>query len=96
MLYTKEFYEIMECFEKEAKHFIRMGSQGLKREDKESWKRQFYYCDGEANNAFRIFLLGVSLGKVIGMPDITPQSIITDSDRVRETMNRNHEDDSDF
>ena len=69
MLYTKEFYEIMECFEKEAKHLIRMGSQGLKREEKENWKRQVYYCDGEANDAFKMFLFGVSLGKVIGITD---------------------------
>ena len=65
MLYSKEFYEIMEAFEKNAKQLIRMGSQGLKREDKENWKRQVYYCDGEVNNAFKMFLFGVQLGKVL-------------------------------
>jgi|GEM_PF-2253349 len=70
MLYTKEFYETMEYFEKEAKNLIRMGSQGLKREDKENWKRQVYYCDGNTNDAFKLFLFGVSLGKAIGMSEI--------------------------
>jgi hypothetical protein len=65
MLYTKEFYEIMEAFEKNAKQLVRMGSQGLKREDKENWTRQYYYCDGEVNNAFKLFLSGVQFGKIL-------------------------------
>ncbi len=55
----------MEAFEKNAKNLVRMGSQGLKREDKENWTRQYYYCDGEANNAFKLFLLGVQFGKIL-------------------------------
>jgi hypothetical protein len=66
MLHTKEFYEIMSQFEKDAKNFyIRVGSQGLKREDKNNWERKKYYCDGEANKAFILYLLGVSLGKTL-------------------------------
>ena len=65
MLQTKEFYEIMEAFEKEAWHLVSMGSQGLKREAKELWPKQIYYVDGNANNAFRVFLNGVSFGKAI-------------------------------
>jgi len=63
MLGTKEFYEIMEVFEYNAKRFVRMGSQGLTKEDKELWKKQQYYCDGNTNDAFKMFLNGVSLGK---------------------------------
>jgi hypothetical protein len=69
MLYTKEFYEIMGMFEKTSKEFIRFGSQGLKKEDKEQWKRQCYYCDGNANEAFKIFLNGVSFGKSLVISD---------------------------
>lgn len=62
-LQSKEFYEVMEMFEKTSKHFIRFGSQGLKKEDKKHWNRQVYYCDGNANEAFKIFLSGYSYGK---------------------------------
>ena len=65
MLFTKEFYEIMDMFEKNAKSLVSMGSQGLKREDKEYWHNQIYYCDGNANNAFKMFLHGVALGKIL-------------------------------
>lgn len=64
MLFTKEFYEVMTEFEKQAKHLVRTGSQGLKKEPKESWKSQVYYTDGNANNAFKMFLAGYSLGKI--------------------------------
>lgn len=65
MLYTKEFYEIMEVFEKNAAKLVSMGASGLQKESKENWPKQQYYCDGNANNAFKMFLLGVSLGKTI-------------------------------
>ncbi len=63
MLFTKEFYFVMENFEKYAKQNIRMGSMGLTREEKENWKRGWYYSDGLANEAFKLFLVGYSLGK---------------------------------
>jgi len=63
MLGTKEFYEVMEAFENVAKKLIHLGSMGLKKEDKELWVKQRYYCDGNANNAFKLFLTGYSLGK---------------------------------
>lgn len=53
----------MENFEKYAKQNIRMGSMGLTREEKENWKRGWYYSDGLANEAFKLFLAGYSLGK---------------------------------
>lgn len=65
MLKTKEFYEIMNVFEKNAKQLVNLGSQGLTKEPKENWHRQLYYCDGNANNAFKMFLFGVSLGRIL-------------------------------
>lgn len=64
MLGTKEFYDIMEVFEKEAPKLIRMGNEGLNRANKELWVIQKYYNDGNANNAFKMFLHGYSLGKI--------------------------------
>ena len=63
MLYTKEFYEIMDAFEKNAKKLVNMGGQGLSRENKENWTKQIYYYDGNVNNSFKMFLHGYSLGK---------------------------------
>lgn len=65
MLHTKEFYEIMTDFEKNAKRFVNLGSMGIARENKENWVKQFYYCDGNANNAFKIYLKGVYSGRMI-------------------------------
>jgi len=64
MNYTKEFYDIMENFENNVDKFISIGSQGKKRESKEMWGVNHYYCDGGVNEAFKIYLLGVQFGKV--------------------------------
>lgn len=63
MLYTKEFYELMDFFEKISKKTVRTGSQGLKRSEKEMWPKQQYYDDGMANEAFKLFMQGYSYGK---------------------------------
>ena len=55
----------MDVFEKNAKKLVSLGSQGLTREPKENWINQNYYCDGNANNAFKMFQHGVSLGKIL-------------------------------
>jgi len=65
MLYTKEFYDVMENFEKYAKLNVRKGSMGLAREPKENWRKNWYYSDGLANTAFKIFFAGYSLGKTV-------------------------------
>jgi len=65
MLHTKDFYQIMNVFEKNAKQLVSMGAQGLTKEAKCNWGRQQYYCDGNVNNAFKMFLNGVSLGKIL-------------------------------
>jgi hypothetical protein len=63
MLYTKEFYEVMDFFENKAsKEMYIEGS--LTREDREQWKRQCYYTNGNANNYFKMFLSGYQLGKI--------------------------------
>lgn len=62
---TKDFYQIMYTFEKSANKLISMGHEGLKKEDKNNWKNQHYYCDGNVNNAFKMFLNGVSLGRIL-------------------------------
>lgn len=67
MLYTKEFEDVMRAFENYAKKAVRMGYQGLKREPRENWKQQWYYSDGLANEAFKAFLGGYSLGKAMHM-----------------------------
>jgi len=65
MLFTKEFYEIMQVFESNAKKLVSMGHMGLTKEPKENWEKQIYYSDGNVNNAFKMFLNGVSLGKIL-------------------------------
>lgn len=60
---TKEFYELMDIFEKTQSKNILTGSMGLKREDKELWDKKRYYCDGNANDFFKMFICGYSLGK---------------------------------
>ena len=64
MLETREFYGIMNDFEKYAKKEIRTGSMGLTKETKDRWSKQVYYSDGLANSAFKLFLAGYSLGKI--------------------------------
>lgn len=64
MLETKEFYEVMAQFEKDAKRVIRVGNMGFTKEPKENWIKQNYYSDGVANGAFKMFLIGYSLGKI--------------------------------
>jgi hypothetical protein len=61
---TKEFYEMMEMFEKTAKSIIRTGSQGYKRAPKELWTSRNYYLDGEVNQAFIMFSAGHSYGRL--------------------------------
>jgi len=63
MLQSKEFYEIMKSFELSAKQIVRSGSMGLTKEPKENWGKQQYYSDGNVNEAFKMFLFGVSFGK---------------------------------
>lgn len=65
MLHTTEFHDILAQFKKDAKTRIRTGSQGFAMEDKKLWPKQIYFCDSVANDAFKMYLLGVSLGKIL-------------------------------
>lgn len=58
MLFTKEWYELMASFEKG-----RFGRYRIDREDKEMWKHQVYYQDGQANELFKVFLAGYMSGR---------------------------------
>ena len=58
MLQTKEFYDVMDMFEKTFDYVGR-------KESKEEWPRQHYYCSGKLNTEFIAFLAGYSFGKTI-------------------------------
>lgn len=81
-LFSKEFYEAMEMFERTSKHLIRTGSMGYKREPKESWGHQVYYCDGIANEAFNVFLAGVSYGKAVN-DAVNSEIVSIDREKLR-------------
>ena len=57
MLKSKEFYEIMNQFEKDA------GYYDFTKESKSLWEKQIYYCNGQVNNLFRFYLLGYQNAK---------------------------------
>jgi len=59
---TKEFQEMMNTFERHAKSLVNIGSMGLTKEPKELWKKGSIYCDGNVNNAFKMFSFGVNYG----------------------------------
>jgi hypothetical protein len=56
---TKEFYDILESFEKNFNHMR------LDKESKEYWSTGQVYENGEANNAYRAYVLGYSLGRAV-------------------------------
>lgn len=61
MLGTKEHYDVMAVFEKTVGKGMR-----LDRETDETVKRMGYiYQSGETNNAFKIYLAGYALGKMM-------------------------------
>ena len=59
MFGTKEFYDIIEMFEKEFK-----GEFRFDRENKEIWSKGYVYQHGDCNRMFQAFLRGVSFGKL--------------------------------
>ena len=64
MLYTKEFYELMDFFEKSGLKTVYTGAE-IKREPKELWPKKQYYTNGKVNDFFKMFLAGYQLGKII-------------------------------
>jgi hypothetical protein len=59
MLHTKEYYSVMEQFEKDNADYP------LHREAKKFWERGIIYQNGEVNGLFNSYLQGYSLGKSI-------------------------------
>ena len=54
--FSKELYETMDFFEKN------IANKKLEREDRELWKIQQFYQNGEMNNLFKMFLNGCNYG----------------------------------
>lgn len=58
---TKEFYDILENFEKNFNHMR------LDKESKELWCVGQIYQNGETNNAYQAYIKGYSLGRAVYM-----------------------------
>ena len=63
MVGTKEYYDLMEMFEKSIKHIYIPGTNSLNKEPKELWKQGRVYADGNVNSAFYAYMHGYSFGK---------------------------------
>ena len=57
MLNTKEFYDLMAQFEKDAGHY------NFEKENKKMFCKQVYYCNGEVNNLFKMYFMGYQSAK---------------------------------
>lgn len=58
---TKEWYELLEFFERNLQKVTYMTS--LEREQKQYWEKGHIYCNGIVNEYFKVFLWGYSHGK---------------------------------
>lgn len=56
---TKEFYDILENFEKNFYHMR------LDKESKEYWGTGQIFQNGETNNAYKAYVQGYSLGRAV-------------------------------
>jgi hypothetical protein len=63
MTQSGELEKVMTEFEKNSAGLYGMQFKREKREIGQPFENQAYYCHGETNNAFRMFLHGYSLGK---------------------------------
>ena len=59
---SKEFYELIENFERNEKHLPYAGS--FEKEDRRLWSEGQVYQDGQVNNFFKCFMLGYQFGRV--------------------------------
>lgn len=57
-LFDKEFYDLIEMFEKEYK------GNRLDKEDKKYWAKNIFYQDGLVNNLFLAYRKGYTFGKI--------------------------------
>ena len=65
-LCSKEFYELMEVYEKY------MHIDSLAREDKYVWEKGYYYKNGDYNKSFRGFMAGYQHAKSLARIDSLP------------------------
>jgi hypothetical protein len=67
---SKEFIELMSDFERLIKSgTIYLSSTRLDKEEKELWKRGYYYQNGELNSVFKGFILGYQNAKCLARMD---------------------------
>lgn len=64
MVGSKEFYELLEQFEKQYRHLR------LDREDTTLWPRSHIYQNGEVNQLFLAFRRGYFLGKSVMLSEL--------------------------
>lgn len=59
MLNSKEFYDLISQFEKDTQN------TGWEKERKEQWVKGNYYCNGQINSLFKMYMLGYQNGKCV-------------------------------
>lgn len=66
MVGTKEFYDLMDMFEKSVKKIYIPGTKSLTREPRDTWTKGYIYTDGNVNSAFHVYMHGYVFGKYVG------------------------------
>lgn len=61
---TKEFYQIIASFEKAVIEGIVNCSADFRKEDSSLNKHGAFYCNGEVNKMFHVYMLGYSAGRI--------------------------------
>lgn len=61
---SKEFYDLMDQFEKDIKNMRVYGCK-VEREDKTNWKNQNYYSNGQVNLLFQGYIFGYSYARCL-------------------------------
>ena len=63
---TKEFYDLMDNFEKAAKNHTAIPSLRLDREPRDSagYERGYFYQDGTTNQLFHAYMCGYQFGRL--------------------------------
>lgn len=66
--FSKEMYDVMDFFERTIEKMVKYipGSDTFKKEEKDNWKRGYYYTNGNTNTLFLAFLSGYTHGKAEG------------------------------
>lgn len=56
-LFSKEFYDLMAFFERTIGKIAYVGND-FSKEPKDLWLKAQYYCNGQINNLFKVFIAG--------------------------------------